>query len=416
MDYIYLLIIANTSLIVTLFCIFALCNKLNKYIDDKVNYQYLLESPQNYHFNTKFLNHIDDNNIIVKTIDEFCRKYNVYSNGCIVSLSGGVDSMVLFAILLQLRKKHYFPIFTASIDYNLREESNDESKFIQKYVSMFRIKSYVSYVENVSRKKEDTTCKRSEFEEESRNVRFNTYKDIMAENNLTQCGVFVAHHQDDIIENIFTNSMRGGNLLDLEVMKDTSIIHDVNIFRPLLSYKKQVIYNFAHLYGIPYFLDTTPLWSKRGKMRNEIFPLLDNVFGVDWRNKLKLLGDQSNKWGNYVNNIITIPYFNSITFGKYGFIMPIKEETIMFHVMVMAMHHISENMIRNKSQKLLIDKINNKYYNKKITLDTGKYAIIINEGKELAIFNLDKIKSAKEFGIYAVKDHNIALINGRVHI
>ena len=98
--------------------------------------------------------------------------------------------------------------------------------------------------------------------------------------------------------------MRGANLLDLEVMKPISKIHGVNLYRPFLGFKKQVIYDFAHKYGVPYFLDTTPKWSKRGKMRNEIFPLLDSVFGVDWRNKLKQLGTQSNERGNYINDYI----------------------------------------------------------------------------------------------------------------
>jgi hypothetical protein len=34
------------------------------------------------------------------------------------------------------------------------------------------------------------------------------------------------------------------------------------------------IFGFAHKYGIPYFKDTTPKWSTRGKLRNQLLPLL----------------------------------------------------------------------------------------------------------------------------------------------
>ena len=241
---------------------------------------------------------------MIKCLDEFCIKNSLKDKAIIISLSGGVDSMVTLAILIYLQKTYNFTIFTASIDYGLRNESNDESEFLIQYTKTFGIKSYVSYVRGFSRKKNDSGS-RSEFEEESRNLRFNTYKKIIDENNLEKdTGVFVAHHQDDIVENIFTNSMKGANLLDLEVIKEINTIHNVKIFRPFIGFKKQVIYDFAHKYGIPYFLDTTPKWSKRGKMRNEIFPLLDSVFGQDWRNKMKQLGSQSNEWGNYIDKYI----------------------------------------------------------------------------------------------------------------
>ena len=221
----------------------------------QTKFQYLLEYPKNFKFKKdipKF-----ENCELIETIDKFCIENNVYKTGAIVSLSGGVDSMVLLNILLHLQKKHpWFEIYTSTIDYGLREESKDESSFIQEYTERYNIKSYVSGVLGVSRKKEDSGS-RSEFEEQSRRIRFDSYKLIIEDNNLCPTtGVFVAHHQDDIIENIFTNSMKGGNLLDLEVMKPISKIHDVTMFRPLLKFKKQVIYDFAHKYGIPYFLAT----------------------------------------------------------------------------------------------------------------------------------------------------------------
>ena len=47
-------------------------------------------------------------------------------------------------------------------------------------------------------------------------------------------------------------------------------------------------------FDVPYFKDTTPEWSRRGQMRNTIFPLLNNIFGESWKHKLKEIGNQSN--------------------------------------------------------------------------------------------------------------------------
>ena len=73
---------------------------------------------------------------------------------------------------------------------------------------------------------------------------------------------------------------------------------------------------------IPYFLDTTPKWSRRGKMRNEIFPLFTQVFGASWKNKFKEIGTQSNSWNDTVQKLIINPWFDKVVFGKYGFMVP----------------------------------------------------------------------------------------------
>jgi len=357
-------------------------------------YQYLLESPNNYKFDSNYLDLVKyDSSPLIKCLDDFCKANSLKDKGIIISLSGGVDSMVTLAILIFLQKSYNFTIYTASIDYGLRNESNDESNFLIEYTKTLDITSYVSYVKGISRKKNESGS-RSEFEEESRNLRFNTYKKIIEENELEKdTGVFVAHHIDDIVENIFTNSMRGANLLDLEVMKETNTIHNVKIFRPFIGFKKQTIYDFAHQFGVPYFLDTTPKWSKRGKMRNEVFPLLDSVFGKDWRNKMKQLGSQSNEWSNYIDKYVINPWLLEIKTGKAGLIIPLKDQPILIYsnVIMKSLHSISQSMLKKSS----LDKINNLLltkHNKLVTLDGTRIGALIESNTQLLIIDTSLIK------------------------
>jgi len=414
-NYLYLLI----GIIYAITIIFIILNYVNtKQLQitnqiTKNKYQYLLESPKNYFFEPEYINSIKKKSSpLIKCIDDFCQNNSIYEKGAIVSLSGGVDSMVTLVILLYLQKTHKFPIFTASIDYGLREESTDESHFLNEYTKMFGIKSYISYVKKFSRKKEDSGS-RSDFEEESRNIRFNTYKQIIKENQLdSDVGVFISHHQDDIIENIFTNSMKGANLLDLEVMKPVSNIMCINLFRPFLGFKKQTIYDFANNYGIPYFLDTTPKWSKRGKMRNEIFPLIDSIFGSDWRNKLKQLGTQSNEWREYINTYVIDPWFKEIQLGQTGIIIPIKEQTrlIYSNILIKSLHSIGEHMLKKTSIDKIMELINKKTSNtiKLIPLDSFRYGMLIKNNQYLVIFNSNNIK----LGTIMSGDIFDGLING----
>jgi len=380
-------------------------------------YQHLLERPRKYFFGKETINSIDLNNDLVKTIDLFCIENNVYQNGALISLSGGVDSMVVISILIRLSLIHSFPIYACSIDYNNREEQTMEIEFLKKFCKYYNVQFYVSEVEGFTRKKNNSGS-RTEYEEESRKVRFDLYQKIISETNCT--GVFVGHHKDDIIENIFTNSMKGGNLLDLEVMGKISKIHNVHIFRPLLDYHKNSIYELGHKHEIPYFLDTTPKWSRRGKMRNEIFPLLDNVFSPSWRIKLKDLGDQSNHWGQYINEYIIDPWFKTVKIGKYGFIMEFKNEPklIYSNVLLKVMHSMGRHMLKNTS----IDKIinNHNIYDKQIILDSGMVMYINSlNPNQFIVFHKNEIQeqinnSKDSYSLKSIDDPIIDFINGKI--
>jgi tRNA(Ile)-lysidine synthetase-like protein len=342
----------------------------------ETGFQYLLEFPERYMFNTKILENkeVESEELFI-ALHDYCKKYNIYKNGAIVSLSGGVDSMVTLAILRYLQQIYNFPLYTATIDYGLRNESHDESAFLIKYTKEFNIPSYVEYIKDVSRKKEESGS-RSEFEEESRNRRFQLYKQIMVDNGLNT-GVFVAHHMDDIIENIFTNSMRGGNIMDLEVMRENNTIHGVTLFRPFLHFKKQVIYDFAHKYNVPYFKDTTPEWSKRGLMRNKIFPLLDEVFGTIWRDKLKSLGEQSNNWGQYIEEYVVKPWYNEVKYEDKHIMVPIKNQPkIVYSILIMkVLHGNGMNMLKRTSMDKIMELIEKRGKNL-VSLDGNRIAML----------------------------------------
>jgi tRNA(Ile)-lysidine synthetase-like protein len=415
MDPIYIVIIL--SIVTILFAFFYNIIYCKKKVEKKNDdFQYLLETPKDYYFGMEDIISIDQENPLVKTMDDFCLLNNIYSNGAIVSLSGGVDSMVVLAILIRLSKIYKFNIYACSINYNLRDEQSDEIKFIEKYCNTHNVKLYIASISGYSRKKEESGP-RTEFEEESRKIRFDLYTEVMNKHNCT--GIFVGHHKDDIIENIFTNSMKGGNLLDLEVMKVISNIHNVNIYRPYLDYHKISIYELAHKYQIPYFLDTTPTWSRRGKMRNEIFPLFDSIFSKSWRVKLKDLGEQSNQWGDYINTYIIQPWFSEIIFGKYGFFMTHKEQPklIYTNVIVKAMHKMGKHMLKSTSVDKIINNKNIK--NKVIHLDSG--FCMYNFENNFIIFHKESLQKEIDYNPIKIVNEkaktNIILdfINGTIY-
>ena len=114
------------SLVINIFS-----NLYNYIYQDK--YQRLLESPKNYKIGMEKIDKISINDNLVKIIDSFMIRHNLYDKGVIVSLSGGVDSMVVLTILIRLKKEKDFPIYASTINYNLRKESFDEAEFVREY-------------------------------------------------------------------------------------------------------------------------------------------------------------------------------------------------------------------------------------------------------------------------------------------
>ncbi len=222
-----------------------------------------------------------------------------------ISLSGGVDSMVLLDILHQREKQ----IIAIHVNYNNREESKLEEKFLKEYCQEKEI-TFICLSFDITR----GSIKRSEYETMTKKMKFDFYKKIMDDYGLN-C-ILLAHHKDDIIENIFTNFCRGENFLNLSVIKEHNTILGVNIHRPLIKHYKQDIYDYAHFHDVPYFLDTTPDWSVRGKFRNKILNLLFDTFSGQngLKNNLLSIAKESDEWGSLIQDKIINKYLESVTY------------------------------------------------------------------------------------------------------
>ena len=243
----------------------------------------------------------DEENPLFQSIKEFCIKEN--TNKFVVSLSGGVDSMVLIYIIIKLG----YEVIAIHINYNNRDETTLEQTFLEEWCKFNNVKLYVKSIENQKR----NNTKRSTYEVETKNIRFDFYKEVLSAENLDST-ILIAHHKDDIVENIFANVCRGRYILDLSVIKDRSNLNDVTIVRPMIEYYKSSIDEYAHDNQIPYFKDTTPNWSIRGKYRKNIYPLLEDAFSSNIKKNLLSLSEQSHEWNDLVMSEIVQPFLDKI--------------------------------------------------------------------------------------------------------
>ena len=207
---------------------------------------------------------------IYKNIYNFIKKNNITYG--IVSLSMGVDSAVLSYIL-----KHIgINIIATHINYSNRKECVEEKKIVIDWCkNILNIPVFIRSICEINRKDCMKYEMRELYENYTKNIRFNAYKNSNLYFDKTQCNVFTGHNRDDCFENILTNIAGKSHRNNLTGMLSQNIISDINFIRPMLNCNKKDIYNFAILHKIPFFVDSTPKWSQRGKIRDNIRPALE---------------------------------------------------------------------------------------------------------------------------------------------
>ena len=223
----------------------------------------------------------------------------------ILSLSGGVDSMVMAVILKHLK----IPFVAVHIVYGNREESSQECEFISEYCRRLNIPLYVYRIQYLKR----STSEREFYEEMTRDIRFNVYKAVGEILRLKEIQVLLGHIQEDVIENIWTNIAKCQHLHNLKKMKVQEVYDGVNIIRPFLNITKNSIYKESISLGIPYLKNTTPCWSNRGKFRERFLNEVYTQFGKSVDTKILELSDKLEKQNSILENLLYKPIFSSFS-------------------------------------------------------------------------------------------------------
>lgn len=193
----------------------------------------------------------------------------------VVSLSGGADSNVCLYLLRQ-----YYPdieIVAVFINYNNRDESKKELKFVRKYCAVSGVKLFHRTITEISRKDCHLNGIRELYESVTKDIRFNTYNQVSALVSEKDNIVMLGHNKDDCFENIITNIIAKHSYDNLCGTEKMTEIEGITFWRPLLDVKKKTIVEFAKTASIPFLQDSTPKWSARGKIRDNVVGALVSI-------------------------------------------------------------------------------------------------------------------------------------------
>ena len=310
--------------------------------------------------------------IVLKTVVSFLGGRGMRVNGkhpgkptpVIVSLSGGVDSMVIAHVLAHLRDECNYPlkIVAIHIDYANRPESGAEAAYVSRYCKLLGIEYKCRRIDEVTR----GVTARDDYERIARAARYTMYRQTVKENlsddSCAELGVMLGHHRGDLRENVLSNSHKGCGPLDLSGMTAVSRNDGVVIYRPLLSLEKREIFDYAHSFGVPYFKDTTPHWSTRGKLRNKLLPLLQEIYGEGSMDNLSTLATESDEARDLLYKTVLSPFLDQVEHKPMGITFatqPWKEQGLFFWKFVLreALHSAGLGMFSDKSVVAFLERV-----------------------------------------------------------
>jgi len=291
-----------TGILIVLYLIKTLFNWTKK--DYKFRFKEVLDNK-----NWKYKKIIfSENNKLVKAIKIFLEE-NIPRNTkyIAVSLSGGVDSMVLSYILNELKNinGYNYKVVCVLLNWNNRKDSIIEQSFLEKWCS---VNNMILEIHSEQKWKRGVH-NRQQYEEETKKIRYRMYRDIIKQYKCD--GMYLAHHKDDIIENITSNIFQGRSIMDLSVIKAIKEIDGVRLLKPLVDFPKEDIYEYARINNLPWFYDSTPKWSVRWRVRFKLFPLLKNIYG-NIEEALFKAGKQSDELNDIFNREIIQPYLRDM--------------------------------------------------------------------------------------------------------
>lgn len=174
-----------------------------------------------------------------------------------LALSGGLDSMFLFYLLSTYQKELGIELILAHVNHKQRRESDWEENELRKLADVAGLPIYI------------TSFSGDFSEARAREFRYDFFRKIMKEVGAT--ALVTAHHADDQVETILMRLIRGSRLRHLTGIKESQVVDDIEIIRPLLHFHKK---DFPPIF---HFEDQTNRENSyfRNRIRNRYLPELE---------------------------------------------------------------------------------------------------------------------------------------------
>jgi len=188
---------------------------------------------------------------------------SLVSRKFLLAFSGGVDSVVLLDLLVNVLKESD-ALRIIHINHNLNEHSNDWAQFSSEICEKYDLPLICESVEPKRHGKG--------LEADARELRYQSFRDVIQDDEYLLTG----HHQDDQMETLLYRIFRGTGIDGLRAIRREIKFGKGFLYRPMLNISREKIEEYAQLKNLKWIYDSSNDDSSydRNFLRKDIIPLI----------------------------------------------------------------------------------------------------------------------------------------------
>lgn len=205
--------------------------------------------------------------MLIEKVKQTIEEYGLFKRGdrVLVGVSGGIDSVVLLDVLVELSPVYDIYLHVVHLDHMIRgEDSYEDSLFVQRLALKYGLGCTVS--RNDARLLE----KGESLEESARRVRYAFFNRCLRA--LRADKIALAHNADDQVETVLMRILRGTGPKGICGMRPDAFPY----VRPLIKVWRSEIESYVRQKGLSYRVDITNYDTHylRNKIRHVLLPIL----------------------------------------------------------------------------------------------------------------------------------------------
>ena len=239
------------------------------------------------------------------------------------AISGGLDSVALLRLLLELRRELGIVLSVVHFNHKLRGADSEQD---ERFVADLAQENKLEFHSASGDVAQHAAKKHLSLETAARKLRYQYFRELLSDGRLTR--IVTAHTLDDQAETVLLRMVRGAGTRGLagiypQLSVPSSQFSDVAIVRPLLSVRRKDLEGYLGVLGQTWREDKSnrDLRHARNRVRHEILPRLEQELNPAVRDVLaetaEIARGEEEYWQRETNQLLSSTWKFGVGQGKF---------------------------------------------------------------------------------------------------